>query len=479
MYKLANGFHYRKQAGWILLLILMLLLAIFVSRANRSWPEWTGFGAHTEEIKNSKGEVTVVHQSRKTLWDILDLLIVPVMLAAGAYWLDQSSKARERESLEHQAQETTIQSYLDKITDLLIKPGGLNSQSPEAGRAAARSRTLTALRTLDGGRRALILRFLYESDLITGDDPIISLEEANIRHAVLNRADLHNANLFRAKLEGAQLRESNLTNANLAGADLTAADLTAVILHGANLTGANLTTAILTKTRFHASRLTDEESKALPPIRRFGSSVEAFIDIFGEITKVNRTAQDKVSRIQYEGEMKQVQLLEGQLKNARERTNAYLLQGKDISSEQVTPGGELEEELSELIEQSARRQSEKYETLEEKERVLERQLKDARVRLETFVRADVRDANLEGANLLDADLRWADLSRAKLVKANLRGANLSHASLANADLEDADLTGAILFQTTVTNDQLAKAKSTKDVWRDGEALQLPPTSANA
>ena len=74
--------------------------------------------------------------------------------------------------------------------------------------------------------------------------------KANLRGAILYRADLRGANLrgailYRADLRGADLRGANLRGAdlrkaNLRGADLRGADLSGANLRGANLRGANL-----------------------------------------------------------------------------------------------------------------------------------------------------------------------------------------------------------------------------------------------
>ena len=86
----------------------------------------------------------------------------------------------------------------------------------------------------------------------------------------------------------------------------------------------------------------------------------------------------------------------------------------------------------------------------------------------------LQDAQLIGIknaviDLSNADLGGDDLSGANLSNANLRGANLSYATLSYADLSNtnlsytilsnADLSYAILSNATVTNEQLAQAKS--------------------
>src|SRR5205823_148650 len=44
----------------------------------------------------------------------------------------------------------------------------------------ARAKTLTALRQLDPLRKGLLIQFLYEAQLITGQFPILSLRDADL-----------------------------------------------------------------------------------------------------------------------------------------------------------------------------------------------------------------------------------------------------------------------------------------------------------
>jgi hypothetical protein len=65
-----------------------------------------------------------------------------------------------------------------------------------------------------------------------------------------------------------------------------------------------------------------------------------------------------------------------------------------------------------------------------------------------------KSVSLYGADLSGADLRDAHLSNVWLYRVHLRGADLRGAYLSDADLRGADLRGA-----TVTEEQLASAKS--------------------
>src|SRR5215208_4348767 len=177
---------------------------------------------------------------KKTVWDLLKLLIVPVVIAGvgiiGGAWF-----TRQR------AQETALQTYLDKMSELLIDDQLHKKDNRyDPTRVTARARTLTILIQLDGKRKKIVLQFLRESRLINKEK--VNLENVTIPPSLvgLRGADLSNAQLRDMKListdrkesvslEGAFLQGANLRSVDLGGADLREADLTYADLRGANL----------------------------------------------------------------------------------------------------------------------------------------------------------------------------------------------------------------------------------------------------
>jgi len=207
----------------------------------------------------------------KTLWDWLQLLIIPVVLAVAGFWLNQIQKSREEKITERRAkseQETTLnnqreaalQGYIDTMSELLLEkhlgeltPEGKVKPEYEEVRKIARVRTLTVLQQLDAIRKFSVLLFLHESRLIDkGDKCIVTLDIANLQRADLQGIHLENAQLCGAKLQeanlsGADLKDVNLQRANLTGVDLREAYLKGVDLGGADLSGALLDRADLEK----------------------------------------------------------------------------------------------------------------------------------------------------------------------------------------------------------------------------------------
>lgn len=269
-------------------IIIVVGIAIFITAAYLLNWEWVGFKGGFSKVTTTTASTGVTMTATekspaKTLWDWLQLLIVPIMLAIGGFWLNQLQKSREERATEQRdktereiaadnQREAALQEYINKMTELLLKEN-LRKAEPEGevGKIA-RVRTLTVLSRLDGKRKESVLKFLYESGLIIfGDNLIIDisgadlsgidLAEANLNRAYLARTNLAGANLAGARLKGAYLPFANLTGANLSRTYLAEADLSA-----ADLSEADLTEAYLLKANLMSIHITDrqlEKAKSL------------------------------------------------------------------------------------------------------------------------------------------------------------------------------------------------------------------------
>ena len=257
------------------------------------WREWLGVG----ESRWEKGPNEEVRPA-KTLWDWLQLLIVPAILIGVTFvWsASQSSSdnrredrriAADRAAAEEARQDTTLQGYLDQMSGLMLREKLLTSTEDSAVRPVARTVTLAALRRLDGERKAAVVQFLYEAQLLGGitdtdveaNEPLVVLGGADLRGtnfkdaelygvvlpfadltgANLAWANLHEADLDASVLRRAQLEFADLSGAGLTGADLTGADLSGADLSGAYLMAANLQHADLTRASLDGASLQDAD----------------------------------------------------------------------------------------------------------------------------------------------------------------------------------------------------------------------------
>jgi hypothetical protein len=194
-------------------------------------------------------------------WDWLKLLVVPVVIAGVGIWFNRQQRERELEIAERRTQDEALQAYLDVMSQLLTdeKRPLHRAQIGDSLSSVARARTLTVLPRLDGGRKARVVQFLYESGLIAKKRPIIDLlradlRGANLRRAGLRGADLQGANLSGADLFKADLKWADLSFADLSGADLRGVDLLKAELWSTNLKGADLRRASLRGAKGWSSR---------------------------------------------------------------------------------------------------------------------------------------------------------------------------------------------------------------------------------
>lgn len=212
------------------------------------WRLWTGFGKTI-----SADKITI---PGKTLWDWMELLLIPFGIVYIANRFSNAIKRNEYNFKLDEQREIALQTYFDRITDFLLhENGGLKKSVPgDEIRIVVRSRTLSTIRMLDPHRKGNLLLFLYDAGLISGQDPIIPLYKTNMVGVDLSGANLSGASLERVDFQGVDLNCADLSNVDFEGA----------ILSGANLQKANLSNACLVTTILERANMTKanlEEAK--------------------------------------------------------------------------------------------------------------------------------------------------------------------------------------------------------------------------
>lgn len=231
----------------------------------------------------------------KNVWDWLELIIVPLVLAGGGLVLQriESERVSRQEKLEKQREERQIarekqqardslmdsifQSYLDDMSSLMIvnhlqtmldivtlnklqkivsdgsndlhegyvtllRQKAISQESVDSEKLAAavavvtvaRARTVTAFNSLDINRRNLMTEFLRETGLVTGERGtlLVGIE--------LSDMDLSGTNFYRFNLAEANLNSSDLSDVNFFQANLIHTYLYNVNMSGALIADANL-----------------------------------------------------------------------------------------------------------------------------------------------------------------------------------------------------------------------------------------------
>jgi len=275
--RLRSWWHLKTILVVLNILVVVILLIIIGYRF-----DWTGFNGN--------------NKSGKTLWDWMQLLFIPVVLAVAGFWFNHRERKaaelraeNERKAAELRAEaeryiaednqhEAALQAYIDKISELLLHERLGESPPPDKVVSIAQARTATVLRILDAIRRASLIQFLSQSGILaicvensvkgSFDLPLnnenslrgielpgtnlngvnlsmIHMEGVNLQQSSLKQANLQGIDLSKANLRGADLSHANLQKAILIGADLQGARLFMADLRGANLTGTNLEIANL------------------------------------------------------------------------------------------------------------------------------------------------------------------------------------------------------------------------------------------
>lgn len=224
------------------LLVVAVLLSIaqvlrMVIWAN-DYPSWIGFGAYDQSQDGVRA---------KTLWDWMELLLVPATLALGIFLLNRLQSENERKVAKDNQHQAMLESYFDRLSELLLNNNPRDSVEGEA-RSIVRSRSLSLFRNLDGDRKGDALQFLYESGLIyvgVGIDLIgADLSNSQLEGATLIMAKLSGTNLSNSNLEYGNLTDAELNGINLSEANLRGCDFTGALLRGANFQGADLRDAV-------------------------------------------------------------------------------------------------------------------------------------------------------------------------------------------------------------------------------------------
>ncbi len=193
--------------------------------------------------------------AEKNGWDFLELAInigrfltgisIPILLFLSTNYLSAQNNKQQQAMAIERFQQDSLNQYLEQMSALLTTKN-LRDDVNQA-RTIARARTLSTLRELDSNRKVLLIKFLYEANLILvpTDRTLVLLEGADLSGISLVKANLQRANLAGANLSGANLQNAKLIGANLSDTTLKDADLSGAQLKGSNFQEAKLLGTIL------------------------------------------------------------------------------------------------------------------------------------------------------------------------------------------------------------------------------------------
>ena len=240
---------------WLLsgaLISLSILLVIIISNWISNF-KWSGF-------------------QKKSFWDWLQLLIVPLMLAFGAFYLNYASETRDKQIAEEGKQQELLKDYFSKMQTLIVETKKSKDSQPKIVETKksvettkskdsqpnpdgspllpefipiAQALTLAVLDELDGKRKGKVISYLADSKLITANikdqksKPVIDLRKANLKEIVLEDVSLDGLSITGADMTEAKLTEVILTNSNLVSSKFINATLDTVDFSGSKLGNSN------------------------------------------------------------------------------------------------------------------------------------------------------------------------------------------------------------------------------------------------
>ena len=174
---------------------------------------------HPTEEKTARKPWTVKEFGGRPLWDWLQLLIVPLVIAAIGFWFTSSQNGRqqriedqraqqaqnienerakaERALAKQRAQDEALQAYLAQMSSLMLEKNLLESERGDAVYTLAQARTATVMTRLDSDRNKTVLGFLWNSGLV-GKNSAGESSVNLLRNIDLRGADLRGRNLAEA-----------------------------------------------------------------------------------------------------------------------------------------------------------------------------------------------------------------------------------------------------------------------------------------
>jgi uncharacterized protein YjbI with pentapeptide repeats len=229
-----------KVLSYFIAALFLLFLLALIARGY-GYP-WTGFGPG--------GPQSDLPRHQKTLWDWMDLLLVPVLLAVVAFIFTRAQKNREIALSTLERGGEALENYLDYMTRLLVDQDIRDDELVERASRAARARTVAVLDLLNPTQKGHLLRFLAEAGLIQGHTPFVSMNRADLRSLDLDPGVYTECNLHGANLDRASLVHCSFTNSDLASTTIQSANL-----ESADFSGCNMDYALLSRSDLYRARL--------------------------------------------------------------------------------------------------------------------------------------------------------------------------------------------------------------------------------
>ena len=440
----------------------------------------------------------------KTLWDLLQIFLLPLVI----WWMSTSYQVKqanlEREIQGKRYRQDSLDNYIDSMTDIIIKydlPGVFKDSSQNqtdeqesntnanntsndqkhkqkayvANIAKAKTLTTLLLLNLDGQKRNILLDYLRSQELCCNNLIVFSdfklqgyapsdfelfhkLNNIGLMEGELNIDQAEDVQLQNLQLY-AQLYDDNIINEDtysinqegkvnlledirLTKSDLQQSDLRDFRLNDIKLIEANLNNAQLQGVQLQRGNLSKVQLKgASLNAANLTDAILGYADLSDSFLKGANLTSAKLP---------QANLKNADLSKLLVDPEKQKFKETDLSKAILTGANLHNADLSEVILYKAKLNLPQSLTRDMRKRTI--------LKYANLENADLREAFLTGADLKFANLKDADLRGAKLKDADFLFSNLSGANLEGA--ENAKIFNAILCDTTTPDGN----KKYRDCW---------------
>lgn len=184
--------------GLLAVLVIVCLVAIYAD----IFPDWVGLNG-------------------KTVWDLAELMVVPFTLTIGGVLIGRLLDKNQKKMAREAQLQNILESYYDRMSNLIIEKKLQDDENASNGvKNMARAFTSTALNQLNGRRQDQIIQFLYNCNLIIGDEPRIAIgavSQSPITGGIFRGANMANVNLKGVKFISCDFRGARFDDSHLHG----------------------------------------------------------------------------------------------------------------------------------------------------------------------------------------------------------------------------------------------------------------------
>lgn len=450
-------------------LILIILISALTIIHRLSEYKWSGF-------------------QDKQLWNWLELLIIPILLAFGGFFLQTQTAQRQKYFDAQQKKQQSLKEYFKSVQGIVNYPLKKNrSKEIEKEYQETKSHhlidnlsyeeikiiesfTQLVFSEIDGKQKRQVVKFLYALGLIkchedkneNSCEKIINLERAD-----LTKADLKNLDLKNVLLEGVNLKDADLSNADLELANLQNANLENTDFKLAKLKNATMSNADFGKNKSNIEsgnkwkKVTEVTSLYSPYFLPEEKNINQRSCLQSNKNNISNTNNSNFKNFKNQdfsqANLERLDLIEANFKEAN--LSGASLRGTNLQNANLTKSVLRNTKLEgaylkgiKIDKNSRKKLDPKYQLII---RLFENRNNQINLAEKDLSNSDLTNINLQGMNLTKKiRAQNTNLSNTKLTCAKLSNIDLSNSYLFEVDLRYANLSNVVLKNTNLSSSKL-------------------------